>query len=233
MITSRKWWSPCLLWQRTSRTALTHTAWSGKTVQMASASSTSIPTALVDTGIFLLTSMFWAAAWSAERDLRVKMLFPAWVCWCFPALQILASSVCGGRNLMPHCKRGGIRILIRLTVSYCYWMAIIWILVSNLYKILIILSRCSRACASVECFCLVLHQRATLRALRTWTWTWWDCVSSARWNERMENESPSPLWFPTPSMTRVRARCMLGQKHTLLKLENSLRWCLDGFCLSD
>lgn len=91
------------------------------------------------------------------------------------------------------------------------WMAVFWNLVSNLHKILIILSRCSRACASVECFCLVLHQRATLRALRTWTWTWWDCVSSARWNERMETESPSPLWFPTPSMTRVRARCMLGQ----------------------
>ncbi len=49
------------------------------------------------------------------------------------------------------------------------WMAVFWNLVSNLHKILIILSRCSRACASVECFCLVLHQRATLRALRTWT----------------------------------------------------------------
>lgn len=120
LIISRKWWSPCLLWQRTSHTAHTHTAWSGKTVQMASVSSTSIPTALVDTGIFLMTSMWYGTVWSAEYDRRVKMLFPDWVCFCFLALRIWASSVCGGRNLMPHFRRGGIRILIRLTVS-C-WM---------------------------------------------------------------------------------------------------------------
>lgn len=59
LIISRKWSSPCLLWQRTSRTAHTHTAWLGKTVQMAFVSFTSIPTMLVDTGIILLTSMFW------------------------------------------------------------------------------------------------------------------------------------------------------------------------------
>lgn len=128
LIISRKWWSPCLLWQRTSHTAHTHTAWSGKTVQMASASSTSIPTALGDTGIFLLNFflIFWVTAWSAECDLSVKMLFPAWLCWCFPALQILASSVCGGRNLMPHCRRGETRILIRLTVS-CWILQTDWL----------------------------------------------------------------------------------------------------------
>lgn len=60
LIISRKWWSQCLLWQRTSHTAHTHTAWLAKTVQMASVSSTSIPTMLVDTGIFMLTSKFWA-----------------------------------------------------------------------------------------------------------------------------------------------------------------------------
>lgn len=117
LIISRKWWSQCLLWQRISHTAHTHTAWLAKTVQMASVSSTSIPTTLVDTGIFLLSSIFWAIACLAERDLSVKTLFPAWVCWCFPALPIWASSVYGGRNLMPHWRGGGKRKSILLTVS--------------------------------------------------------------------------------------------------------------------
>lgn len=107
-------------------------------------------------------------------------------------------------------------------INFCHWGQY-HILIMFLEQVLITLFRCSWVWTSVECFYLVLPQQATLRALRTWTWTWWDCVSSVSWNERTETGCPLPLWFPTPSTTRVRAWYMLGQKHTL---PNCLVWFL-------